>query len=111
MNQLSADAHLAARLQELRGELARGEAQLAELDQRRAALRDTLLRISGAVQVLQELVEPQPAPASLFPVQPAPEMARLPAEDAASLPGAPEMPHAGAGKPHADAGKPRASAG
>ena len=41
MNQLSGEARLSARLQELRAELARGETQLAELDQRRAAMRDT----------------------------------------------------------------------
>jgi hypothetical protein len=61
------EARLAARLQALRAEMARGEAQLAELDQRRAGLRDTLLRISGAIQVLQELLDQQPASADLFP--------------------------------------------
>jgi hypothetical protein len=44
------------RLQELRGELKIGEAQLEELDRLRARLRDTLLRISGAIQVLEELL-------------------------------------------------------
>lgn len=87
MNQLSSEARLSARLQELRAELARGEAQLAELDQRRAAMRDTLLRISGAVQVLQELLEQHPAPPGLFP---APETAPAPAEMASPMPGVPE---------------------
>ncbi|OLB36167.1 MAG: hypothetical protein AUH11_12090 [Acidobacteria bacterium 13_2_20CM_57_17] len=42
------------RLRALEGELQKGLQMLAELDQRRAELRDTLLRISGAIQVLQE---------------------------------------------------------
>ena len=45
---------LQARLAELRGERERGEQMLAELQARQAALRDTLLRISGAIQVLEE---------------------------------------------------------
>jgi ABC-type transporter Mla subunit MlaD len=47
---------LEKRLQELRSEFKTGEAQLEELDRRRAQLRDTLLRISGAIQVLEELL-------------------------------------------------------
>lgn len=43
------------RLAELRAELEKGREELARLDARRAELRDTLLRISGAVQVLEEL--------------------------------------------------------
>lgn len=42
------------RLQELRGEYATGGQQLAELDRRREDLRATLLRIEGAIQVLEE---------------------------------------------------------
>jgi len=44
------------RLQELRKEFKIGEAQLEDLDRQRARLRDTLLRISGAIQVLEELL-------------------------------------------------------
>lgn len=44
------------RLQELRADYERGERQLALLDQQRQTLRDTLLRISGAIQVLEELL-------------------------------------------------------
>jgi prefoldin subunit 5 len=43
------------RLAELREELERGQEQLELLDHRRRELRDTLLRISGAIQVLEEL--------------------------------------------------------
>jgi len=43
------------RLTELREELATGERALAELDQRREHLVTSMLRISGAVQVLEEL--------------------------------------------------------
>jgi len=43
------------RLHELRRELERGQQEMARLDLRRQELRDTLLRISGAIQVLEEL--------------------------------------------------------
>jgi len=43
------------RLEELRGEYRRGMEELARLDARRLELQRTLLRISGAVQVLEEL--------------------------------------------------------
>jgi hypothetical protein len=44
-----------ARLAELRAERERGEEMLADLQARAAALRETLLRISGAIQVLEEI--------------------------------------------------------
>ena len=43
------------RLHDLQAEYERGQEQMAFLDQKRAELRDTLLRISGAIQVLREL--------------------------------------------------------
>lgn len=43
------------RLQELQEEYRKGQQMLLELDERRAQLNNTLLRISGAIQVLQEL--------------------------------------------------------
>jgi len=43
------------RLAELREELAAGEQALAEIDERRERLVTSMLRISGAVQVLEEL--------------------------------------------------------
>jgi predicted nuclease with TOPRIM domain len=47
---------MAARLAELRGDYQLGQARLAELDREQAALRETLLRINGAMQVLEELL-------------------------------------------------------
>jgi hypothetical protein len=43
------------KLLELRVELEKGQRQMTLLDQRRQELRDTILRISGAIQVLEEL--------------------------------------------------------
>jgi prefoldin subunit 5 len=43
------------RLIQLKKELEKGQQQMALLDQRRQELRDTILRISGAIQVLEEL--------------------------------------------------------
>ncbi|HET7462098.1 MAG TPA: hypothetical protein VFJ82_12655 [Longimicrobium sp.] len=55
---------LEARLEALRQEREKGEQMLGELQARQAALRDTLLRISGAIQVLEEqLGDGAPAPA------------------------------------------------
>lgn len=45
------------RLEELRAEYERGVREMERLDRRRSELRGTLLRISGAVQVLEELIE------------------------------------------------------
>lgn len=44
------------RLDELKAELAAGEAALADLDAQREHLVATLLRLSGAIQVLGELL-------------------------------------------------------
>ena len=45
-----------ARLEELRQEHAAGLAALAEVQRREEQLRQTLLRISGAIQVLEEML-------------------------------------------------------
>ncbi len=45
---------LEKRLEELRAELEAGQKMLNELDTKRENLRQTLLRISGAIQVLEE---------------------------------------------------------
>lgn len=47
---------LEERLRELRGELESGRALLDELETKRANLQSTLLRIAGAIQVLEELL-------------------------------------------------------
>lgn len=46
---------ITARLDELKRDFEAGQAQLHELEARQAHLRETLLRISGAIQVLEEL--------------------------------------------------------
>lgn len=51
-----ADEKLQARLDELKQEYQLGEGRLRELLQQETALRETLLRISGAIQVLEELL-------------------------------------------------------
>ena len=49
-------SELEARLKELKEEYQKGQGQLVALDQEAANLKNTLLRISGAIQVLQELL-------------------------------------------------------
>ncbi len=49
------DERMQARLTELRREYAVGEGRLRDLLQQESTLRETLLRISGAIQVLEEL--------------------------------------------------------
>jgi hypothetical protein len=52
------ESRLKARLIELRRDQDAGQRQLAALDVRAADLRETLLRIAGAIQVIEEaLVE------------------------------------------------------
>ena len=45
---------LQKRLEELKAELEAGQKMLNDLDTKRESLRQTLLRISGAVQILEE---------------------------------------------------------
>ena len=45
---------LKQRLEDLKAEFESGQKVLAELDAKQANLRETLLRISGAIQVLEE---------------------------------------------------------
>jgi len=47
-------AQLEQRLKELKNEFQAGQKMLAELQAKEANLRDTLLRITGAIQVLEE---------------------------------------------------------
>ena len=48
------------RLERLRAEYAAGERLLVELEARQASLRQSMLRISGAIQVLEELLTGDP---------------------------------------------------
>jgi predicted nuclease with TOPRIM domain len=45
---------LEKRLTQLKGEFESGQKVMAELEAKQANLRDTLLRISGAIQILEE---------------------------------------------------------
>ncbi len=47
------------RLLDLEKEFEEGQKMLSELDSRRENLRETMLRISGAIQVLEELLNSQ----------------------------------------------------
>jgi len=47
---------LEKRLNELKSELSAGESLLSELQTKQASLQQTMLRISGAIQVLEELL-------------------------------------------------------
>ncbi len=48
------------RLQKLRTEYAAGETKLVELDRHRDGVRDQLLRIEGAIRVLEEQLADSP---------------------------------------------------
>ena len=48
---------LETRLQELRAEFDSGQKVAAELEAKQINIRNTLLRISGAIQVLEELLK------------------------------------------------------
>jgi hypothetical protein len=65
------DDRLQARLAELHREYATGEARLRDLTRQEVVLRETLLRISGAIQVLEEL-EAGEGPDLTVPTSPAP---------------------------------------
>lgn len=60
---------LEERLVELRAELAAGEQLMAELEARQVHLRSAMLRISGAIQVLEEVLEPDGPPRSPAPAE------------------------------------------
>jgi len=47
------------RLQQLKDELQKGQQEMARLDRQRLELRDTMLRISGAIQIIEELLAQQ----------------------------------------------------
>ena len=54
---------LEQRLAELQNELAAGQKMQTELDAKRAQLHATTLRIAGAIQVIEEVLQAEPAPA------------------------------------------------
>jgi len=56
------------RLNELKSEYEAGQKILTELEVKQAGLRETLLRISGAIQVLEELAASAPATVSAPPL-------------------------------------------
>ena len=59
---------LEQRLHALRSEYESGQQMLADLEARQATLRETLLRIAGAIQVRdEELGKPEDQPAPLEP--------------------------------------------
>lgn len=53
---------LRRRLEELKKEFETGQARLRELEAEQAYTRETLLRISGAIQVLEEALAEQTKP-------------------------------------------------
>ncbi len=53
---------LEQRLQSLKAEFESGQKMLADLEAKQTNLRDTLLRISGAIQVLEELLAQSQTP-------------------------------------------------
>ena len=48
------------RIEALKKEMEKGQQRLAMLDRERQEVRDTMLRISGAIQLLEELAQAHP---------------------------------------------------
>ena len=64
---------LEQRLEALKAEYEAGQKMLAELEIKQTALRETLLRIAGAVQVLEEELGREDPPPDAAPAVPTPE--------------------------------------
>jgi len=60
------EEQIQARLADLRRQFEAGQQQLAEQERQQAVLRETMLRISGALQVLEEVLAAQQS-VTLFP--------------------------------------------
>jgi len=56
---------LEQRLKQLKAEFEAGQKMLAELEAKQASVRETLLRISGAIQVIEEELEKSKQPAAV----------------------------------------------
>jgi predicted nuclease with TOPRIM domain len=54
---------LEERLNVLKSEYEAGQKMLAELEEKRANITQTMLRIQGAMQVLQEMIDQESSPA------------------------------------------------
>ena len=54
--------HIEARLELLRKELEKGQIELQKVENQRMYLHETVLRISGAIQVLEELLREEHPP-------------------------------------------------
>lgn len=64
---------VSARIEQLRAEYDKGRATVEELEAKLQSVRSTMLRISGAIQVLEELLQEEAKPAG----EQAPEVPRL----------------------------------
>jgi predicted nuclease with TOPRIM domain len=53
--------HIARRLEQLRAEYRKGQERLVELEQETSSVNSSMLRISGAIQILEELLERDPS--------------------------------------------------
>lgn len=65
------------RLKELKAEFESGQKMLNDLEVRQAGLRNTLIRISGAIQVLEELLNRESAEKQTPEVVKAPELQKV----------------------------------
>lgn len=55
--------HMQARLEQLRQELEKGQIELQKIENQRTYLHEMILRIHGAIQVLEELLAEEQRPA------------------------------------------------
>ena len=76
------EEQLEKRLKELKTEFDKGQTKVQELEEQTNSLRNTLLRISGAIQVLEELLvqETPPAEDAVQPLIDSCERSESPAE-------------------------------